>query len=52
MNPNFYDQDDPILSREDAIAILDTPDEKLDDLIARAEDFAGNTKATASAFTF
>lgn len=37
MNPNFYDQDDPILSREDAIAILDTPDEKLDDLIARAE---------------
>ena len=38
MNPNFYDQDDPILSREDAIAILDTPDEKLDDLIARAED--------------
>ena len=37
MNPNFYDQDDPILFREDAIAILDTPDEKLDDLIARAE---------------
>ena len=37
MNLNFYDQDDPILSREDAIAILDTPDEKLDDLIARAE---------------
>ena len=52
MNPNFYDQDDPILSREDAIAILDTPDEKLDDLIARAEGLRRKYKATASAFTF
>lgn len=37
MNQNFYNQDDPILSREDAIAILNTPDDKLNDLIARAE---------------
>ena len=37
MNPNFDEQDDPILSREDAIAILNTPDNKLDELIARAE---------------
>ena len=37
MNPNFYNQDDPLLSREDAITILNTPDDKLNDLIARAE---------------
>ena len=28
---------DPVLSREDAIAILNTPDEELDQLIAQAE---------------
>lgn len=29
--------DDPVISREEAIAILNTPDEQLDELIARAE---------------
>ena len=43
MNQNFYDQDDPLLSREDAIAILNTPDDKLNDLIARAEGLGDRT---------
>ena len=62
MNQNFYDQDDPLLSREDAIAILNTPDDKLNDLIARAEGlrrkYKGNrvsihilTNARASLFS-
>lgn len=29
--------EDPVLSRNDAIEILNTPDEQLDELIARAE---------------
>ena len=30
-------ENDPVLSREEALAILNTPDDQLDDLIARAE---------------
>ena len=36
---------DPVLSREDAIAILNTPDEELDQLIAQAENCAENIRA-------
>ena len=35
---------DPQLSREEAIEILNTPDENLDELIARAENCVENTK--------
>ena len=37
MNSEFYETETPALSREDAIAILNTPDEELDQLIAQAE---------------
>ena len=30
-------ENDPVLSREEALSILNTPDDQLDDLIARAE---------------
>ena len=30
-------EEDPVLSREDAIAILNTPDEQLDELMERAK---------------
>ena len=33
MNSEFYEKEVPVLSREDAIAILNTPDEELDVLI-------------------
>lgn len=36
---------DPVLSREDAIAILNTPDEELDQLIAQAEKLRRNIRA-------
>lgn len=36
---NAYNKEnDPVLSREEALAILNTPDDQLDDLIARAEN--------------
>ena len=35
---------DPQLSREEAIEILNTPDENLDELISRAENCVENTK--------
>ena len=38
----------PVLSREEALSILNTPDDQLDDLIARAEKlrrkYKGNPK--------
>ena len=37
MNSEFYEKEVPVLSREDAIAILNTPDEDLDVLIDRAK---------------
>ena len=37
MNSEFYEKEAPVLSREDAIAILNTPDEELDVLIDRAK---------------
>ena len=37
MNSEFYEKEVPVLSREDAIAILNTPDEELDVLIDRAK---------------
>lgn len=37
MNSEFYEKEVPVLSREDAIAILNTPDEELDALIDRAK---------------
>ena len=37
MNSEFYEKDAPVLSRKDAIAILNTPDEELDALIDRAK---------------
>ena len=37
MNSEFYETETPALSREDAIAILNTPDEELDALIDRAK---------------
>ena len=37
MNSEFYEKEVPVLSREDAIAILNTPDEELDTLIDRAK---------------
>ena len=37
MNSEFYEKDVPALSKEDAIAILNTPDEELDALIDRAK---------------
>ena len=37
MNSELYEKDAPALSREDAIAILNTPDEELDALIDRAK---------------
>ena len=35
---------DPQLSREEAIEILNTPDENLDELIARVKNCVENTK--------
>ena len=37
MNPDFYENEGHSISREEAIAILNTPDEKLDELIERAK---------------
>ena len=36
MNPTSYEKEAPVLSRDEAIAILDTPDEELEALIDRA----------------
>ena len=35
--PKTTEAENPYLTREDALAILNTPDEQLDELIARAE---------------
>ena len=37
MNSELYEKDAPVLSREDAIAVLNTPNEELDALIDRAK---------------
>ena len=37
---------EPNLTREEAIAILNTPDEQLNELIERAEHFVKNIKET------
>ena len=36
MNTTYDKEADPVLSREDAIAILNTPDDQLQELIDRA----------------
>ena len=36
MNPTSYEKEAPVLSRDEAIAILNTPDEELEALIDRA----------------
>ena len=45
-------ENDPVLSREEALAILNTPDDQLDDLIARAEKLRRNIKEITSASIF
>lgn len=45
-------ENDPILSREEALSILNTPDDQLDDLIARAENSGENIKEITSASIF
>ena len=37
MNSELYEKEAPVLSREDAIAILNTPNEEIDALIDRAK---------------
>ena len=39
MNSEFYEKEVPVLSREDAIAILNTPDEELDVADRSREEF-------------
>ncbi|MDD6644984.1 MAG: hypothetical protein PUE67_02880 [Oscillospiraceae bacterium] len=46
MNSKEQNNEYPVLSREEAIKILNTPDEQLDELIAKAEKLAENTRAT------
>ena len=41
---------DPVLSREDAIAILNTPDEELDQLIAQAEKLRRKYKGRCAVY--
>ena len=36
MNPTSYEKEAPVLSRDEAIAILNTPDEELEALIDRS----------------
>ena len=50
--PKTTEAENPYLTREDALAILNTPDDQLDELIARAENCAANTKETMSESTF
>ena len=40
------------MTREDALKILNTPDKEMDQLIAKAESYAENTKEIMLVFTF
>ena len=44
MSSEFYETETPALSREDAIAILNTPDKELDALIDRARIYDINIR--------
>ena len=52
MISEVHTHEDPILTREEAIEILNTPDDQLDALIERAESSVKNIKETTSAFIF
>lgn len=52
MISEIHTHDDPILTREEAIEILNTPDDQLDTLIERAGFSVKNIKETVSAFIF
>ena len=45
-------ENDPVLSREEALAILNTPDDQLDDLIARAEKLRRKYKGNQNSSSF
>ncbi len=52
MISEVHTHEDPILTREEAIEILNTPDDQLDALIERAGILRKNIKETTSAFIF
>lgn len=52
MISEIHAHEDPILTREEAIEILNTPDDQLDTLIERAGILRKNIKETVSAFIF
>ena len=52
MISEVHTHEDPVLTREEAIEILNTPDEQLDTLIERAGILRKNIKETVSAFIF
>ena len=56
MISEIHTHEDPILTREEAIEILNTPDDQLDMLIRSIKNFNGffvkNIKETVSAFIF
>ena len=51
MISEIHTHEDPVLTREEAIEILNTPDEQLDTLIERGFSVK-NIKETVSAFIF
>ena len=52
MNSEFYEKEVPVLSREDAIAILNTPDEELDALIDRAKSLRYRYKGGSCKYSY